>query len=225
MGEDQSRLRNFVTDLHESTARNYFARMADEKIQCMRVARRYEQEYWDGDRRFGYGGYRYIPGRWQPVAESLIQTYHLDDSSRVLDVGCGKGFLLTELRKLLPGCRLEGIDISQHAIQEMREMGDANVITHDAATPYPFSDDEFDLVISLGCLHNFTLPALEVALSEIQRVGSAGYVMMESYRNEKELFNLQCWALTAESFLDPDEWRWVFDRCGYQGDYEFIFFE
>jgi len=49
--------------------------------------------------------------------------------------------------------------------------------------------------------------------------------MMESYRNEKELFNLQCWALTAESFLDPDEWRWVFDCCGYQGDYEFIFFE
>ena len=143
----------------------------------------------------------------------------------MLDVGCGKGFLLTEIRKLLPGCSLEGIEISQHAIEEIRERGEAKVIKHDAATPYPFSNDTFDLVISLGCLHNLTLPRLEVALSEIQRVGRAGYVMMESYRNESELFNLQCWALTAESFLDPDEWRWVFCHCGYQGDYEFIFFE
>lgn len=225
MENNQSRARRFVTSLHESTDRDYFARMADDKVQCMGVARNYERDYWDGDRRFGYGGYRYIPGRWQPVAEALIRTYGLDDSSRVLDVGCGKGFLLTEIRKLLPGCSLEGIEISQHAIEEIRERGEAKVIKHDAATPYPFSNDTFDLVISLGCLHNLTLPRLEVALSEIQRVGRAGYVMMESYRNESELFNLQCWALTAESFLDPDEWRWLFCHCGYQGDYEFIFFE
>ena len=225
MDDNQSRSRSFVTSLHESTTRDYFARMADDKIQCMRVARQYEGDYWDGERRFGYGGYRYIPGRWQPVAEALIKTYDLDDSSRVLDVGCGKGFLLTEIRQLLPGCSLEGIDISQHAIRELKGRGEAKVRTHDAATPYPFADESFDLVISLGCLHNLTLPKLEVALSEIQRVGHAGYVMMESYRNESELFNLQCWALTAESFLDPDEWRWLFDHCGYQGDYEFIFFE
>ena len=66
---------------------------------------------------------------------------------------------------------------------------------------------------------------LEKALNEIDRVGRQGYVMVESYRSEQEQFNLQCWALTCESFFDVDEWIWLYDRFGYTGDYEFIFFE
>jgi len=81
------------------------------------------------------------------------------------------------------------------------------------------------LVISLGTLHNLHIYELEVALSEIQRVGKYGYVMVESFRNELEMFNLECWALTAETIKDVDEWKWIFDRFGYAGDYEFIFFE
>jgi len=73
-------------------------------------------------------------------------------------------------------------------------------------------------------LHNLRLPELQVAVSEIQRVGQKGYLMVESYRNNVELFNLQCWALTAQSFLDPEEWKWLYDELGYNGDYEFIFF-
>jgi hypothetical protein len=49
--------------------------------------------------------------------------------------------------------------------------------------------------------------------------------MVESYRNEKELFNLQCWALTAQSFLDEKEWQWLYKEYGYKGDYEFIYFQ
>ena len=89
----------------------------------------------------------------------------------------------------------------------------------------PFKDNEFDLVISLGCLHNLRLMELEVALGEIERVGKQGYVMLESYRNEAEQFNLQCWALTCESFFDNEEWPWIYDHFGYTGDYEFIYFE
>ncbi len=69
------------------------------------------------------------------------------------------------------------------------------------------------------------LPELEMAIPEIQRVGRRGYIMLESYRSNAELFNLQCWALTAQSFLDVDEWCWLYRRLGYSGDYEFIFFE
>ena len=225
MYEQQDRLKNFITPLHLSTTRDYFSRMADQKVHCMGIARKFEEEYWDGDRRYGYGGYHYIPGRWKPVAEALISTYSLNNTSKILDVGCGKGFLLTELRQLLPRCSLVGIDISHHAILEATQRGEAQIVFQQAEEKYPFSDDTFDLVISLGCLHNLKLPGLEISLSEIQRVGRAGYIMVESYRSEEELFNLQCWALTAEAFLDPDEWLWVYDRCGYRGDFEFIFFE
>ena len=96
---------------------------------------------------------------------------------------------------------------------------------HRAQEPYGFGDKEFDLVISLNTLHNLTLPELQTALSEIERVGRNKYVTMESYRNELELFNLECWALTAESFFRPEEWVWLFERLGYTGDYEFIYFE
>ena len=91
------KLKNFVTSLHQSTKRDYVARMIDEKVVCMLKAKEYESEYWDGDRRFGYGGYKFIEGRWQSVAEKLIQNYNLTNDSKILDVGCGKGFLLFEI--------------------------------------------------------------------------------------------------------------------------------
>ena len=91
---------NITTALHESSIRKYLPRMVDDKANCMIIAKQYEKDYWDGDRRHGYGGYSYIPGRWRPVAESLIQNYKLTNQSSILDVGCGKGFLLYEMKLL-----------------------------------------------------------------------------------------------------------------------------
>lgn len=219
------KLVQFVTSLHTSTKREYLDRMVDEKILCMHKAKEYEEDYWDGDRRFGYGGYKYLPGRWKPVAESLIETYNLNNSSNILDVGCGKGFLLHEIKLLLPEITIKGFDISKHGLSCALDSVKDDLFIHKAQEPYPFKDKEFDLVISLGCLHNLRLMELEVALGEIERVGKQGYVMLESYRNEAEQFNLQCWALTCESFFDEDEWVWIYNHFGYKGDYEFIYFE
>ena len=219
------KLVQFVTSLHTSTKREYLDRMVDEKILCMHKAKEYEEDYWDGDRRFGYGGYKYLLGRWKPVAESLIETYNLNNSSSILDVGCGKGFLLHEIKLLLPEITIKGFDISNHGLSCALDSVKDDLFIHKAQDPYPFKDNEFDLVISLGCLHNLRLMELEVALGEIERVGKQGYVMLESYRNEAEQFNLQCWALTCESFFDEDEWVWLYNHFGYKGDYEFIYFE
>ena len=95
-------LREFVTPLHRATKRDYLARMNDDKVHCMLKAKQYGAEYWDGDRRYGYGGYTYRAGYWTPVAQQLIDTYKLTAGSKVLDLGCGKGFLLHELLTLEP---------------------------------------------------------------------------------------------------------------------------
>lgn len=219
------RLLNVVTPLHRMTKRDYLARMNDDKVTCMLKAKEYEADYWDGDRRFGYGGYRYMEGRWAPVAKALIETYGLTDGSKVLDVGCGKAFLLYEMKKMLPGLQVTGFDISQHGLADTRPEIRDQLFTYRAQDPYPFGDKHFDLVISLATLHNLRLFELKTALGEIQRVGKHGYIMLESYRNEQELFNLQCWALTAESFLDTAEWIWLYNHFGYTGDYEFIYME
>jgi len=216
---------NYVTPLHQATSRAYIDRMVDEKVFCMLKAKEYEADYWDGDRRFGYGGYKYMAGRWKPVAEALIENYGLTNESSVLDVGCGKGYLLYELKLLLPNIRIVGFDISDHGLENAKEEVKEFLFKHRAQEPYPYEDNEFDLVISLGCIHNLRLFELEIALKEIERVGRNGYIMMESYRNEHEQFNLQCWALTCESFFDHEEWPWLYTHFGYSGDYEFIYFE
>ena len=219
------RLLDIVTPLHKMTARKYIDRMVDEKVHCMLKAKEYEADYWDGDRRYGYGGYKYMEGRWKPVAEALIDIYNLSNESRVLDVGCGKAYLLYEIKKLLPEIELVGFDISKHGLADAKEEVRDDLFRYRAQDRYPWGDDYFDLVISLGCLHNLRIFELETALKEIQRVGKHKYIMLESYRNEKEQFNLQCWALTAESFFDTAEWIWLYNHFGYTGDYEFIYFE
>ena len=103
---------NIITPLHQSTSRTYLDRMKDDKIHCMNVARQYGSDYWDGDRRYGYGGYHYIPGWWLPVAKELINQFGLTNKSRILDVGCGKAYLLYEMKLLLPGLKVVGFDIS-----------------------------------------------------------------------------------------------------------------
>jgi SAM-dependent methyltransferase len=217
-------LRGFFTPLHRKTSRDYGARMMDEKVHCMLKAKEYEFDYWDGDRRYGYGGYSY-DGRWKGVAEEVIATYGLTDASKILDVGCGKAHLLYEIKQILPGATTVGFDISRHGLADAPEGIRGDLFRYRAQDAYPWGDDEFDLVLSLGCLHNLRIFELRTALREIERVGKRGYVMLESYRSEHELFNLQCWALTAESFFDTAEWIWVYEHFGYTGDYEFIYFE
>ena len=219
------KLINIVTKLHNKTKRDYLSRMIDNKIECMKIAKKYQKAYWDGQRRFGYGGYKYISGRWKNVAKDLIRIYKLKAGSKILDVGCGKGFLLYEMQLIEPNLNILGFDISRYAINHAKKEVKSNLFIHKAQDPFSFEDNEFDLVFSLGTLHNLYLYQLKSCLSEIERVGKKKYIMVESYKNEKELFNLQCWALTCNIFFNNKEWRWFFKESNYKGDYEFIYFQ
>ena len=208
---------NLISKIHNSTKRNYLERMLNSKINCMKEAKKYEKNYWDGNRKYGYGGYKYIPGRLKPVAIKLIKKFKLNNNSKILDVGCGKGYLLYEIKKILPNITLSGFDRSKYAIINSHLEVKKNLFIHYAQKKYPFPNKNFDLAISLGCFHNLEINNLKFALNEIQRVS-------ENYKNEKELFNLQCWALTCESFFSKNEWEWIFKEFKYTNFYEFIYF-
>lgn len=216
---------DFTQTLHASTKRDYIARVVDhDKAVCAEVASRFGAEYWDGERQFGYGGYRY-DGRWLPIAQAIARYYGLRGGDRVLDVGCGKGFLLHELTQAVPGLTVAGLDISSYALGNAKD--DVKpFLQAGTAAELPYADGSFDLVLSLGTLHNLGAADLFAALGEIARVGASNaYVMVESYRDEREKANLLYWQLTCKSFYSVADWEFVFARAGYRGDYGFIFFE
>src|SRR5207249_4003448 len=95
------------------------------------------------------------------------------------------------------GLQLTGFDNSEYGLAHRHPELKGHFFRHKAQEKYPFADKEFDLVISLACLHNLHVYELETALSEVQRVGRQGYVMLESYRNEQEMFNVEHLLLIA----------------------------
>lgn len=214
---------SLIQKIHTSTKRDYMGRMVDNKLECMEKARTFEFDYWDGSRRTGYGGYVY-DGRWAPMAKALIGRYDLRDQAKILDVGAGKGYLLYEFKKLLPDCTVVGMDISKHAMDNAHEEVKDAIFFHKAQERFPYANKEFDLVVAVNTLHNLAVYEIKAALQEIDRVGRNAYIVAESYRNFKELHNMQCWTLTAEAFYSDDEWKWLFKEFGYTGDFEFIHF-
>ncbi|MBT4129260.1 MAG: methyltransferase domain-containing protein [Candidatus Marinimicrobia bacterium] len=219
---------DFMSATHKSTSRDYLARVNDPefpKAKAATLAKQWGYDYWDGDRRINYGGYRYMPGRWAPVGQAMIDHYGLKPGDKILDIGCGKGFQLYELTQLLPGLEVHGVDVSSYAIENGKEeikdhlqVGNANSL--------PFPDDYFDFVFSVTALHNLHNYDLDKALREMERVGKNNkYLCVEAYRNEEEKANLLYWQVTCEAFCTPEEWEWWFNQTGYTGDYSLIYFE
>jgi SAM-dependent methyltransferase len=217
----------FITENHLSTNRNYLERVLNPnwpKHKAAEVAKRWDFDYWDGDRAINYGGYYYKPGYWRNVAIKIIDYYDLTNTSRILDVGCGKGFLLKEIMTLLPKINFCGLDISQYAIDNSHPDVKAFLQVGSAAS-LPYMDMDFDLVISINTLHNLFNFELYESLREVSRVARHAYICVESYRNEFEKANLLYWQVTCEAFNTPEEWQWWFKMTEYNGEYEFIYFE
>lgn len=218
---------DLLSAIHKSTQRDYLARVNDPdypKAKAAALAKQWGFDYWDGDRKVCYGGYRYMEGRWEKVARAMVEYYGLKSGDKILDIGCGKGFLLYDFTKVVPGLELHGIDISQYAIDNAKdEVKDRLQVGN--ATALPFGDNSFDFVYSITTLHNLHCYDLDKALREMERVGKKKYLCVESYRTEEEKANLLYWQVTCEAFNTPEEWEWWFKQTGYTGDHSFIYFE
>jgi ubiquinone/menaquinone biosynthesis C-methylase UbiE len=199
--------------------RNLDARAAEKTEFDREIARRFDKDFFDGDRRHGYGGFSYMPRFWQPVVPTFQKHWELTKSSSVLDVGCAKGFMMHDMSQLIPGITVKGTDISRYAIDNVIETMRPHVQVANA-TSLPFTDKSFDIVISINTIHNLDRAGCAQALREIERVARRGsFITVDAYRNNEEKERMYAWNLTAKTIMSVDEWIAFFEEVGYNGDY------
>jgi len=215
---------NFLEAYQKKTSRNYVERAVAEKAEYAEKAKEWGFDYWDGDRRYGYGGYKY-DGRWNPIAQDIARHYDLKAGSRILDIGCGKAFLLYELSQVVPNSEVAGLDISNYGVENAKEEV-RPFLQLGNCTSLPWPAKQFEFVYSINTFHNLKIDELKKAVQEMQRVSKGKkWLCVEAFRNEREKVNLLYWQLTCESFFRPEGWVFLYKEWGYDGDYGFIYFE
>lgn len=204
---------------YPKTKRDPKSRAAEKTEEDRMTARKFGKEFFDGERRHGYGGFYYNPRFWEPVIPDFINHFGLTEKSSVLDVGCGKGFMLHDLVAALPGINVAGIDISNYAIENCVEPMRPFLQVADARE-IPFEDNSFDVVISITTLHNLNKKDFIIAIKEIERVSKKqSFITLDAYRNEEERLAMEAWNLTALTVMHVDKWKEFFNEIGYTGDY------
>ena len=199
--------------------RDLDSRSLNKTEQDRKIARNFEFDFFDGDRKHGYGGFSYNPKFWQPVIPSFQSYWNLNSSSSVLDVGCAKGFMMHDLKEIIPGIKVEGIDISKYAIANCIDSVKENVKVANANN-LPFEDNSFDVVISINTVHNLDLENCAKALQEIERVSKGkSFITVDAYRNNEEKEKMYAWNLTAKTIMSVNEWIKFFKEINYSGDY------
>lgn len=214
MGQEIDLMKNYPKSKRDLTKR-----LEEKTAEDRALAREFGKAFFDGERSHGYGGFSYSSRFWEPVIPTFKEYYNLDENSKILDIGCAKGFMLYDFAKAIPGITVKGIDISQYAIQNAKEEVKEHLQVANALK-LPFEDNSFDLVISVTTLHNLNKEDMKQALSEINRVTKKdAFITLDAYRDDEEKKRMEAWNLTALTMMHTNEWKEFFKECNYNGDY------
>ena len=206
-------------DMYPQVKRDIGARWKSVTVADRLAARRFGKEFFDGTRNQGYGGYTYQPKYTEPVVERIKKIYHLTKNSRVLDVGSGKGFLLHEFKKQIPGITVAGIEISEYGVQNTIDDIKPYIVLGNAKK-LPYADNTFDLVLAINTIHNLPIEDCFQALQEIERVSRKDkYIIVDAWRTEEERQRMAKWVLTGITYFSTKNWKELFRLAGYTGDF------
>ena len=204
---------------YPKSKRNLDERFKDKSRKIRSIARKFGKNFFDGDRKYGYGGFKYNPRFWREVALDFKKYWKLNKKSSVLDVGCAKGFMLYDLKKIIPGIKVSGIDISRYAVQNSK-IEVRRFLKVANAKKLPFPDKSFDVVVSINTIHNLNKRDCAKSLKEIMRVTKKyAFITVDAQRNNKEKKKMYMWNLTAKTIMSVKKWKLFFKKNNYTKDY------
>jgi SAM-dependent methyltransferase len=184
------------------------------------IALKRDENFFDGDRNYGYGGYVY-DGRWQIIAENIIKTYSLKSDENILQINSEKGFLLKDLKNYNEKLNLFGTETSNYAIKNTVDEVNKNIIIS-SPNNLPFDDNYFDFVLALGVVYTASLDDAIKIIKEIVRVcKNNSFITLASYSSIEDYFLFRDWTLLGTTVLKKNEWIEVLKYCNYTGDYFF----
>jgi ubiquinone/menaquinone biosynthesis C-methylase UbiE len=178
------------------------------------------KEYYDGNRLNGYGGFKY-DGRWKKILPKFIKKYKLKSGSKVLDVGCKKGFLLKDLKELVPGIKIFGIEDHIYPLKNSMKSIKKNL---KFANYYdlPFKKNYFDAVFAFHCIYRLNFGDTIKAIKEIKRVTKKNsYITLGAFHDLKGKILYDKWGILSTSHLHVKDWKIVLSHVNYEGDYSF----
>lgn len=212
-----------LMDRYPKTNRNEYASRINELTpEEVKISKQFGKEYFDGERKYGLGGYHYDPKFFTPVVEDFAKYYGIKSNDRILDVGCAKGFMLFDFLRLIPDLSVAGIDIStycyERAISTVKPF-----ITIGSCDHLPYLDNSFDYVFSIATIHNLDRAGIVQSLREIVRVTKKGaFIKVNGYENAEQKAKIKGWNIVASDPFSYLEWEEIFDEAGYVYDYDFF---
>ncbi|MDA7465995.1 class I SAM-dependent methyltransferase [Candidatus Pelagibacter ubique] len=204
---------------YPKSKRNLDKRLSEKSPEIVKIAREFGKEFFDGDRKFGYGGLTYHPKYWVNVVKDFVEYYKIKPDAKILDVGCAKGYMVYDFKRQYPGLEMHGVDISEYAIKNCHPEVKDNLQVGKAES-LKFEDNYFDLVISINTVHNLELKDCVDSIKEISRVSKGNsFITVDAYNSDEEKERMFKWNLTAKTIMSTNDWKDTFKKIGYNGNF------
>jgi len=184
------------------------------------LANELDFDYYDGDRKNGYGGFKY-DGRWKIFLKKIIKRYNLNKNSKVLDISAKKGFFMHDLTLLLPGIKVFGVEDHKYPIMNSMKSVRNNIKFLNSFCDMNYKKDHFDFVHAHNAIYRYSFKDLIKIIRIISKISKKSHITIPAYDNNKERLKFYDWTLHGGVLLKKNKWKQLFNEIGYNGDYYF----
>lgn len=154
-----------------------------------------------------------------PIVLPALELMKFKRGHRVLDVGCGSGWLVRRLAQQVPEGRVVGVDASDEMVRRARQTstGISNV-TFEVGTAerLPCPDDSFDRIISVESAYYWPSPARGLqGIFRAQAAGGSAWILINYYRDNPHCHQWAAQLQVPVQLLSAAEWEETFRAAGF----------